>query len=341
MFTLKKKLQHIFILFIIIPIFLTSCSSNMNRFTSIVDLKENRNQKITNENESNLGNNSINPSGQWTVNEGDTIELISEKTNVSIEDIAYFNSLKFPYELKKGMSIYIGNNSNNLGSYNQSNYFDKDSMSSQRKNNIDVYIVEAGDTISSISNRFDVDANILIRINNIDNPQLIKIGQSIKLKEKNNSSNIDSLAKDEINNIKPILNINEIKKEEAIIKEPQFRWPIYGRVLNNFGDEVYNRINNGIYISAPAGSDVSVSESGVVTFVGKEEYFGNIIIVKHPNNWVSSYAHMGDVNVIIGDKIKKGQIIGDVGMTGIINSPQLYFEIRRGTIVQNPLDFLD
>ena len=112
MFTLKKKLQHIFILFIIIPIFLTSCSSNMNRFTSIVDLKENRNQKITNENESNLGNNSINPSGQWTVNEGDTIELISEKTNVSIEDIAYFNSLKFPYELKKGMSIYIGNNSN-------------------------------------------------------------------------------------------------------------------------------------------------------------------------------------------------------------------------------------
>ena len=109
----------------------------------------------------------------------------------------------------------------------------------------------------------------------------------------------------------------------------------------NFGDEVYNRINNGIYISAPAGSDVSVSESGVVTFVGKEEYFGNIIIVKHPNNWVSSYAHMGDVNVIIGDKIKKGQIIGDVGMTGIINSPQLYFEMRRGTIVQNPLDFLD
>ena len=50
---------------------------------------------------------------------------------------------------------------------------------------------------------------------------------------------------------------------------------------------------------------------------------------------------MGDVNVIIGDKIKKGQIIGDVGMTGIINSPQLYFEIRRGAIVQNPQDFLD
>ena len=122
---------------------------------------------------------------------------------------------------------------------------------------------------------------------------------------------------------------------------PQFRWPVLGRVINNYGAEVYGRVNNGVYISAPLGSEIRASERGVVTFVGTEDYFGDLIIIKHLNNWVSSYAHLDKSNVLIGDKIEKGDIIGTVGASGIIESPQLYFELRRGTIVQNPTDFLN
>ena len=95
------------------------------------------------------------------------------------------------------------------------------------------------------------------------------------------------------------------------------------------------------YILAPLGSEVSASERGVVTFVGNEDYFGELVIIKHLNNWVSSYAHLDKASVLIGDKIEKGDIIGTVGTTGIIESPQLYFELRRGTIVQDPTNFLN
>ena len=127
----------------------------------------------------------------------------------------------------------------------------------------------------------------------------------------------------------------------SISVTPQFRWPVLGRVINNYGDNVYGRINNGVYISAPLGSEVSASERGVVTFVGNEDYFGDLIIIKHLNNWVSSYAHLDKSNVLIGDKIEKGDIIGTVGASGVIESPQLYFELRRGTIVQDPTSFLN
>ena len=204
------------------------------------------------------------------------------------------------------------------------------------------YIVKAGDTLSSIASRFNLSTDFLIEINNIDNPQYISIGQIIELKPEDISNNTNTLFPivNKTNNIEQSENLSQ-KEEKTQIKDPQFRWPVYGRVVYDFGEELDDRINNGIYISAPSGSDVNASESGVVTFVGAREHFGNLIIVKHPNSWVSTYAHLGSVNVIIGEKIRKGQPIGIVGMTGSINSPQLYFEIRRGTIVQNPEDFLD
>ena len=133
--------------------------------------------------------------------------------------------------------------------------------------------------------------------------------------------------------------IDDVDKSAASL--PQFRWPVLGRVINSYGAEVYGRVNNGVYISAPLGSEIRASERGVVTFVGTEDYFGDLIIIKHLNNWVSSYAHLDISNVLIGDKIEKGDIIGTVGASGIIESPQLYFELRRGTIVQNPTDFLN
>jgi murein DD-endopeptidase MepM/ murein hydrolase activator NlpD len=169
------------------------------------------------------------------------------------------------------------------------------------------YIVKSGDTLSSIASRFNLSTDVLIEINNIDNPQYISIGQIIELKPEDTSNNTNTSYPivNKTNNIEQSENVSQ-KEEKTQIKDPQFRWPVYGRVVYAFGEELDDRINNGIYISAPSGSDVNASESGVVTFVGAREHFGNLIIVKHPNSWVSTYAHLGSVNVIIGEKIRKG-----------------------------------
>jgi murein DD-endopeptidase MepM/ murein hydrolase activator NlpD len=341
MFTIKKKIQYNLILFVITSIFLTSCSTNMHRFTKDPDLNQIKSKKIFNDSSPNSANGNINPSGQWIVRSGETIQSISQETGVSIEDIAYYNSLKFPYDLKDGTAIYVGSNDKLIVSRLKSASANNDVTLSNMQVT-DTYIVQAGDTLSSIASRFNLNVDFLIEINNIDNPQYISIGQLIELKSEVTSNNTKTTLPiiNKINKIEQSENLSQTE-EKTQIKNPQFRWPVYGRVVNAFGEQLDDRINNGVYISAPSGSDVSASESGVITFAGAREHFGNLIIVKHPNSWVSTYAHLGSVNVIIGEKIRKGQPIGIVGMTGSINSPQLYFEIRRGTIVQNPEDFLD
>tara|TARA_B100001093_G_scaffold61980_1_gene52113 strand:- start:666 stop:1607 length:942 start_codon:yes stop_codon:yes gene_type:complete len=313
----------------------------MHRFTKDQDFNQIKSSKNFNESIQKPANSNINSSGQWIVRNSDTLQSISQETGVSIEDIAYYNSLKFPYDLKDGTVLYVGSvNNPSVSSLNSvSTSIDSTASNMQESNK---YIVKSGDTLSSIASRFNLSTDFLIEINNIDNPQYISIGQIIELKPEDTSYNTNNSFPivNKTNNMEQSENLSQ-KEEKTQIKDPQFRWPVYGRVVYAFGEELDDRINNGIYISAPSGSDVNASESGVVTFVGAREHFGNLIIIKHPNSWVSTYAHLGSVNVIIGEKIRKGQPIGIVGMTGSINSPQLYFEIRRGTIVQNPEDFLD
>ena len=341
MFVLKIKSLYLPIFCLVTLIFLTSCSSNMHRFTKDQDFNQIKSSKNLNESIQKPANSNINSSGQWIVRNSDTLQSISQETGVSIEDIAYYNSLKFPYDLKDGTVLYVGSvNNPSVSSLNSvSTSIDSTASNMQESNK---YIVKSGDTLSSIASRFNLSTDFLIEINNIDNPQYISIGQIIELKPEDTSYNTNNSFPivNKTNNMEQSENLSQ-KEEKTQIKDPQFRWPVYGRVVYAFGEELDDRINNGIYISAPSGSDVNASESGVVTFVGAREHFGNLIIVKHPNSWVSTYAHLGSINVIIGEKIRKGQPIGIVGMTGSINSPQLYFEIRRGTIVQNPEDFLD
>ena len=341
MFVLKIKSLYLPIFCLVTLIFLTSCSSNMHRFTKDQDFNQIKSSKNFNESIQKPANSNINSSGQWIVRNSDTLQSISQETGVSIEDIAYYNSLKFPYDLKDGTVLYVGSvNNPSVSSLNSvSTSIDSTASNMQESNK---YIVKSGDTLSSIASRFNLSTDFLIEINNIDNPQYISIGQIIELKPEDTSYNTNNSSPivNKTNNMEQSENLSQ-KEEKTQIKDPQFRWPVYGRVVYAFGEELDDRINNGIYISAPSGSDVNASESGVVTFVGAREHFGNLIIIKHPNSWVSTYAHLGSVNVIIGEKIRKGQPIGIVGMTGSINSPQLYFEIRRGTIVQNPEDFLD
>tara|TARA_Y100000996_G_scaffold395282_1_gene360345 strand:- start:193 stop:1197 length:1005 start_codon:yes stop_codon:yes gene_type:complete len=334
---MPSKYRSKYIILTLFTVLLTSCSASIERFKTVNndERKNQLNQYSEDQNATFKGT----YSNYWIVSSGETLEFIAKSTGVPLEDIAYYNSLSHPYKLDDGMRLFIAKRK-----------MDKDTDSpAGSKVNIenegvsgvdDVYYVKSGDTISSIAIKFGIDAKQLIELNQIVNPSLIYVGQELKFAENKLSKSdkmINTFSAKEASKAANV--IDEVDKSTASI--PQFRWPVLGRVINSYGAEVYGRVNNGVYISAPLGSEIRASERGVVTFVGTEDYFGDLIIIKHLNNWVSSYAHLDKSNVLIGDKIEKGDIIGTVGASGIIESPQLYFELRRGTIVQDPTDFLN
>jgi murein DD-endopeptidase MepM/ murein hydrolase activator NlpD len=116
-----------------------------------------------------------------------------------------------------------------------------------------------------------------------------------------------------------------------------FRWPVNGRVIADFKASK----NTGLNIEVPEGSSVRAAEAGEVIYVGSAvEGFGNLILIKHANGYVSAYAHLKDINVAKGTQVNRGDSIGTVGMTGAVNRPQLHFELRKGATPVDPTPLL-
>ena len=119
--------------------------------------------------------------------------------------------------------------------------------------------------------------------------------------------------------------------------EARFLWPVRGKVLSGFGPMEGGLHNDGINIAAPAGTPVKSAENGVVAYVGNElRGFGNLLLIKHADGWVTAYAHTQEVLVSHGQKIKRGQIVARVGATGSVSQPQLHFEVRKRSKAKDP-----
>jgi murein DD-endopeptidase MepM/ murein hydrolase activator NlpD len=120
-----------------------------------------------------------------------------------------------------------------------------------------------------------------------------------------------------------------------------FLWPVRGRVLVGYGSRPDGTHNDGINIAAPRGAAIEATDAGVVAYAGNElRGYGNLILVKHANGWISAYAHCELMLVKRGDKVGRGQIIARVGSTGNVGEPQLHFELRRGNHAVDPRGFL-
>jgi len=122
---------------------------------------------------------------------------------------------------------------------------------------------------------------------------------------------------------------------------PTFRWPVRGRVIAGYGAKVNGTANDGINLSVPQGTSVKASEDGVVAYAGNElKGYGNLVLVRHPNGFVTAYAHASEIKVKRGDQVKRGQTIALAGQTGNVSSPQLHFEIRKGSTPIDPTQYL-
>jgi murein DD-endopeptidase MepM/ murein hydrolase activator NlpD len=125
--------------------------------------------------------------------------------------------------------------------------------------------------------------------------------------------------------------------EPAPSGSDKFRWPVSGRVITDFAASR----GTGINIDVPEGSSVSAAENGTVIYVGSGvEGYGNLVLVRHPNGYVSAYAHLKDMSVAKGAVVNRGDAIGTVGQTGSVSRPQLHFELRKGATPVDPVPLL-
>lgn len=125
--------------------------------------------------------------------------------------------------------------------------------------------------------------------------------------------------------------------EPALSGNTKFRWPVSGRVLTDFASSR----GTGINIEAAEGSAIKAAENGTVIYVGSGvEGYGNLILIRHPNGYVSAYAHLKSMSVAKGAVVSRGDTIGAAGMTGSVTQPQLHFELRKGATPVDPMPLL-
>lgn len=184
----------------------------------------------------------------------------------------------------------------------------------------DTLMVKKGDTLYSLSRKYGVDMAEFVRINGLQSPYRLKVGQK--------------------------LHISKSPTRIVIAPPPPrsnkgFLWPVRGKVISRFGPYQGGFHNDGINISATSGSPVRAAEAGVVVHAdNKLRAFGNLILIKHDNGWITAYAHTSNMYVQKGQRVARGQSIAKVGRTGRVQSPQLHFEMRKGSRAVNPEVYL-
>jgi murein DD-endopeptidase MepM/ murein hydrolase activator NlpD len=122
----------------------------------------------------------------------------------------------------------------------------------------------------------------------------------------------------------------------------KLRWPTSGKIIAGFGGRPDGTHNDGINLQVPLGTEVHAAESGVVAYAGSElKGYGNLVLLRHDNGWVTAYAHNDELLVKRGDKIKRGEVIAKAGKTGSVDQPQVHFELRQGSRPVDPMPYLE
>jgi len=194
------------------------------------------------------------------------------------------------------------------------------------------HVVERHQTLYRICKTYGVDIKEVASLNGMTDRGKIQVGQRIFIPNAKKVLKVDIHIDDVV--------AESGEKEKSVYRKPDFLWPVRGPCTNVF-DEDERRRHQGIDISAQAGAPIKASASGVVIYSGNTiRGYGNLIILRHSEEFVTVYAH-NQVNLVDeGISVEKGQIIGKVGQTGKASGPHLHFEIRKGNKAVDPLSFL-
>ncbi|WP_157143143.1 LysM peptidoglycan-binding domain-containing protein [Brachyspira pilosicoli] len=303
----------------------------------------------------------------YKVKRGDTLGAIAINNSMSLDDLLKLNSLKRDYVLKIGDNIKV---------YDKiSVKLDSNSIEKSDYIKIESYKVKSGDTLSEIAVAKKMDLVELYSLNGLSDNYVLKVGDVLKVygeREKVNKvvvsnykvqkgDTLYSIARNnkmelkkllEINNIKDAskytlqiganLKIETIKTEYAdeTIPDSSFQWPYRGIIVARYGVDTYKLANRGINILGNIGDKVSASDYGIVEYANDIRGFGKVVIIKHKNGFTTSYAHLSKISVKLGDIVNKGDYIGDIGDTGLVDKSELYFKISYRGRALDPIKLL-
>jgi len=128
----------------------------------------------------------------------------------------------------------------------------------------------------------------------------------------------------------------------AALAGGKLRWPAKGKIIASFGPRTDGTHNDGVNVAVPMGTEVHAAEAGTVAYAGSElKGYGNLVLIRHDNGWVTAYAHNEELLVKRGDRIKRGQVVAKAGKTGQVDQPQVHFELRQGAKPVDPTPFME
>ncbi|WP_295154692.1 LysM peptidoglycan-binding domain-containing protein [uncultured Brachyspira sp.] len=299
---------------------------------------------------------------------GDTLGEIALKHSMSLKDLLELNNLKSSYILKAGDTLKIYDNININTSSKPASY-----------TALENYKVKSGDTLSEIAFSRGMDLVELYSINNINDKYMLKIGDTLKVYASpkktaaavisnykvQSGDTLYSIAKKHTMDLRDLMQLNNIKNadeyklyiganikvktkkmlvynfnDDTLLPESSFIWPYKGIIISGYGVTSDKLANRGVNILGDVGDKVSASDDGIVEYADNIRGFGTVIILKHKNGYNTSYAHLSKVNVKLGDIVKKGDYIGDIGNTGMIDRSELYFKISYQGMAIDPIKLL-
>ncbi len=301
------------------------------------------------------------PAGHWTwdggqavtVGRGETLASIAHKNGVPVAALMQTNNITNTSAVRPGQRLVIPRYVYDAAPAAQA------APTPQRTAGT-VHVVAPGETLMGIARRSGIPLSTLARANNIPPFTKVKIGDRITVPgggqvaarapapkveqprtikpEKVASVETQSarMAKPEVHETESIAH-----KAEPAGAMPSFRWPVKGRIIASFGPKPNGTQNDGINLAVPEGTPIKAAEDGVVAYAGNElKGYGNLVLIRHADGYVSAYANASKLMVKRGDTVKRGQVIANAGQTGNVTSPQLHFEIRKGSTPVDPQKFL-
>lgn len=205
---------------------------------------------------------------------------------------------------------------------------------------VTVYTVRAGDTLLGISRNLGLRSRDIAGINGLVKPYLLFEGQQLTVRQSAIVQDQDTPGEQASDAALPEPVTTAITEPEPK-GDLQFIWPVTGPVVSGFGSKAGGLHNDGINIAAAAGTPVRAAEDGVVSYVGGEiRGYGNLVLLRHANGWVTAYAHNARNLVARGQMVLRGDVIASVGASGGVSRPQSHFELRQGTTAIDPVRHL-
>ncbi len=195
------------------------------------------------------------------------------------------------------------------------------------------HVVRSGENLYRIGKAYDIAHRELARINGISDPGQLRAGQRIFIPGATRQLPVEIITP-----IEPKPKGPDSKEPAAPMTEG-FIWPVNGTLNSVFGPRGAT-FHDGIDIAAAEGTPIRAIERGEVIYSDQLRGYGNIVILRHAEGFVSVYAHNENNLVRQGQRVARGEVIGTVGSTGRVSGPHLHFEIRKHNRAQDPLRYL-